>query len=51
MKNIIIIKDVCARRRLRASRSHISLATRSAKSKRIELEHLIIAHATAKEVI
>ena len=43
----LFVIDVVARRRLRAGRSQISLATRAAKSKRIELEHYM-PNATAK---
>lgn len=43
------LSDVVARRRLRAARSQISLATRAAKSKRIELEYVIISHVAARE--
>ncbi len=42
------IVDVVARRRLRAARSQICLATRAAKSKRIELEYLLISYAVTK---
>eukprot|EP01036_Dinobryon_divergens_P022457 gene22457-30714_t len=44
---VVTLSDVVARRRLRAGRSQISLATRAAKSKRIELEHYM-PNATAK---
>merc|ERR1711871_625105 len=36
-----ILSDICARKRLRASKAQIEQATRNAKSKRIELEEYI----------
>ena len=41
--------DVVARRRLRAGQNQISLATRAAKSKRLELESHLIAYSIAKQ--
>jgi hypothetical protein len=43
----IVLADVVARRRLRAGRDQIVLVTRAAKSKRIELESIILAHSLA----
>mmetsp|Transcript_32887 Transcript_32887/g.47510 ORF Transcript_32887/g.47510 Transcript_32887/m.47510 type:complete len:1304 (-) Transcript_32887:148-4059(-) len=45
------LSDVVARRRLRASRNQIALATRAAKSKRIELEYLLITYAITKQSV
>lgn len=41
--------DVCARRRLRASRAQIIQATQAAKQKRIEFESLLLAYVLAKQ--
>jgi hypothetical protein len=37
-----LLSDVVARRRLRATKQHINIATRAAKSKRIEAETCVI---------
>lgn len=42
-------QDVVARRRLRAGRDQIVLVTRGARSKRIELESIIVSYAISKQ--
>lgn len=42
-----LLSDVVARRRLRASRSQISQTTKAARSKRIELEDLVLSYRTS----
>jgi len=44
------LSDVVARRRLRAGRDQISLVTRAARSKRIELESVIVTAAINQQV-
>lgn len=44
------LSDVVARRRLRAGRDQISLVTRAARSKRIELESVIVTGAINQQV-
>lgn len=43
------LSDICARRRMRASRAQIIQATKAAKQKRVEFEGLLLAYAIAKQ--
>lgn len=46
--SIVMESDVVARRRLRAGRDQIVLVTRAAKSKRVELESVIVTYAVSQ---
>jgi len=46
--NVETLSDVVARRRLRAGRDQIALATRAASSKRIEIETVIVTFAATR---